>query len=83
MPNAGLTTMEEMGMANKADRFRGGIEQLGAGPFNGNNQTKQFDRLETFSKLNVTPREIQRPLGSGNHARSVTTCSRLTSVWTL
>ena len=55
VPNAGLTTMEEMGMANKADRFRGGIEQLGAGPFNGNNQTKQFDRLETFSKLNAPP----------------------------
>ena len=48
VPNAGLTTMEEMGMANKADRFRGGIEQLGAGPFNGNNQTKQFDRLGNF-----------------------------------
>ena len=33
VPNAGLTTMEEMGMANKADRFRGGLEQLGSGTF--------------------------------------------------
>jgi GWxTD domain-containing protein len=55
VPNAGLTTMEEMGMANKADRFRGGIERLGQGPFNSNLQTKEFDRLETFAKLNAAP----------------------------
>jgi hypothetical protein len=46
--------MEEMGMANKADRSRG-IERLGSGPFNQNLQTKQFDRLETFAKLNTPP----------------------------
>jgi GWxTD domain-containing protein len=55
VPNAGLTTMEEMGMANKAQRFNGGLESLGAGPFNQNNQSKQFDRLETFAKLNRAP----------------------------
>jgi GWxTD domain-containing protein len=55
VPNAGLTTMEEMGMANKADRFRGGMEALGQGPFNQNLQTKQFDRLDTFAKLNRPP----------------------------
>jgi GWxTD domain-containing protein len=55
VPNAGLTTMEEMGMANKADRFRGGLESLGEGPFNRNNQSKQFDRMETFAKLNRAP----------------------------
>ena len=55
VPNAGLTTMEEMGMANKADRFRGGLESLGEGPFNKNNQSKQFDRMETFAKLNRAP----------------------------
>ncbi|HEX3587963.1 MAG TPA: GWxTD domain-containing protein [Candidatus Angelobacter sp.] len=55
VPNAGLTTMEEMGMANKADRFRGGLEAIGSGPFNQNNQTKQFDRMETFAKLNRAP----------------------------
>jgi GWxTD domain-containing protein len=55
VPNAGLTTMEEMGMANKADRFRGGLESIGEGPFNRNNQSKQFDRMETFAKLNRAP----------------------------
>jgi GWxTD domain-containing protein len=55
VPNAGLTTMEEMGQANKADRFRGGLESIGEGPFNRNNQSKQFDRMETFAKLNRAP----------------------------
>jgi GWxTD domain-containing protein len=54
VPNAGLTDMESMGMANKADRFRG-IENLGQGFFNKNNDAKQFDRLETFAKLNRAP----------------------------
>jgi GWxTD domain-containing protein len=55
VPNAGLTTMEEMGMANKADRFRGGLESIGSGPFTSQNQSKQFDRMETFAKLNRAP----------------------------
>lgn len=55
VPNAGLTDMESMGMANKADRFRGGLESIGQGFFNRNNDTKQFDRLETFAKLNRAP----------------------------
>src|SRR5947207_632301 len=54
IPNAGLTDMEAMGMANKADRSRG-VEQLGQGFFNKNNDVKQFDRLETFAKLNRAP----------------------------
>ena len=54
IPNAGLTDMEAMGMANKADRFRG-VEALGKGFFNQNNDVKQFDRLETFAKLNRAP----------------------------
>ena len=56
VPNAGLTDMEAMGMANKADRFRG-VEALGKGFFNSDatQQTKQFDRLETFAKLNRAP----------------------------
>ncbi len=54
VPNAGLTDMESMGMANKADRFRG-VESLGQGFFNQQNNTKQFDRLETFAKLNRAP----------------------------
>lgn len=54
VPNAGLTDMEAMGMANKADRFRN-PEALGQGFFNQNLNTKEFDRLETFAKLNRAP----------------------------
>jgi len=55
-PNAGLTLYEQMGMANKADRFTGGgLEHLGTGPFSSQNQTKQFDRLEEFYKLQKPP----------------------------
>ncbi len=55
-PNAGLTLYEQMGMANKADRFSGGgLERLGTGPFTTNNQSKQFDRLEQFYKLQKPP----------------------------
>jgi len=56
VPGAGLTQYEQMGLASKTDRFSGGgLEQLGAGPFNQNNQSKQFDRLEEFAKLNRPP----------------------------
>src|SRR6201997_1656428 len=45
-----------MGMANKTSRFTGGgLERLGVGPFNQDWQTKQFDRLEQFAKLNKPP----------------------------
>jgi GWxTD domain-containing protein len=54
-PGAGLTQSEEMGMSKKSARFGGGIENLGAGPFTGTNQSKQFDRLETFAKLQAPP----------------------------
>jgi GWxTD domain-containing protein len=54
-PNAGLTLYEQMGMANKADRFTGGMERLGNGPLSSMNATKQFDRLEQFAKLNKPP----------------------------
>jgi len=55
-PNAGLTLYEQMGMSNKTARFQGGgLERLGQGPFNQDLQTKQFDRLETFAKLNKPP----------------------------
>jgi GWxTD domain-containing protein len=54
-PNAGLTLYEQMGMSSKADRFNGGLERLGAGPFNSNLQSKEFDRLDQFAKLNKPP----------------------------
>ena len=55
-PNAGLTLYEQMGMSSKTNRFTsGGMEQLGAGPFNADLQTKEFDRLEQFAKLQAAP----------------------------
>jgi GWxTD domain-containing protein len=54
-PNAGLTLYEQMGMASKASRSTGGLEQLGQGPDSSSLQTKQFDRLEQFAKLQAPP----------------------------
>jgi GWxTD domain-containing protein len=55
-PNAGLTLYEQMGMASKASRFStGGLEKLGAGPDSSSLQSKEFDRLEQFSKLQAPP----------------------------
>jgi GWxTD domain-containing protein len=55
-PNAGLTLYEQMGMSNKAARFsNGGLEQLGAGPTSQDLQTKEFDRLEQYAKLQAPP----------------------------
>jgi GWxTD domain-containing protein len=55
-PNAGLTLYEQMGMASKAQRFSGGgLEKLGAGPMSSDLQTKEFDRLEQFAKLQAPP----------------------------
>jgi GWxTD domain-containing protein len=57
VPNAGLTLYEQMGMSSKADRFTGGgIERLGTGPGGATMlQSKEFDRLEQFAKLNQAP----------------------------
>jgi GWxTD domain-containing protein len=56
VPGAGLTQYEESGQAKKADRFSGGgLEQLGAGPMASMQQSKQFDRLDTFAKLFAPP----------------------------
>ena len=55
-PGAGQTLYEQTGQAKQADRFSGGgLEQLGAGPMSSSNQSKQFDRLNTFSKLMGAP----------------------------
>ncbi|HUK26307.1 MAG TPA: GWxTD domain-containing protein [Terriglobales bacterium] len=50
-PGAGLTLYEQMGMASQAQRFQGGLETLGPGPDSSDLQTKEFDRLEQYSKL--------------------------------
>lgn len=55
-PGAGQTLYEQMGQSSKADRFSGGgLEQLGNGPLAASQQSKQFDRLSTFSKLFAPP----------------------------
>src|SRR5215813_4878324 len=56
VPGAGLTLYEQMGMASKADRFSSpGMERLGVNPATSDLQTKQFDRLEQFAKLQRAP----------------------------
>lgn len=55
VPGAGLTLYEQQGLSSKANRFQGGLEQLGAGPNSSSLQSKQFDRLEQFAKLNQAP----------------------------
>jgi len=51
VPGAGLTQAEEMGTAKKADRFKGGMENLGTGPGTSANQSKEFDRIELAAKI--------------------------------
>ena len=56
VPGAGLTQWEEMGMAKKADRFKGGnMENLGAGPESSSQASKEFDRIELAAKLFAPP----------------------------
>jgi GWxTD domain-containing protein len=56
VPGAGLTMYEQMGQSSKTDRFSGGgLEQLGTGPMSSMNQSKQFDRLNTYAKLMAAP----------------------------
>ncbi|MBI2677972.1 MAG: GWxTD domain-containing protein [Candidatus Koribacter versatilis] len=55
-PNGGLTQYEQMGLSGKADRFnRGQIERLGRNPFENVDNSKFFDRMDTFYKLQKTP----------------------------
>lgn len=55
VPGMGATQWEEMGMAKKADRFRGGVESLGNGPLGSGEASKEFDRIELASKLFAPP----------------------------
>ncbi len=54
-PNGGQTLYESMGMASKAQRFNGGLENLGPGPDSASQASKEFDRLEQFAKLQAPP----------------------------
>jgi GWxTD domain-containing protein len=53
--NMGLTQAESMGMAQKKDRFKGGIENINAGIGSGAQQSKEFDRIELAAKIFAPP----------------------------
>ena len=55
VPGMGLTQWEQMGQAKKADRFKGGFENLGTGPLSSGEQGKEFDRIELAAKLFAPP----------------------------
>lgn len=55
VPGMGATQWEEMGMAKKADRFKGGFENLGTGPLSSSNASKEFDRIELAAKIFAPP----------------------------
>jgi len=55
VPGMGQTQWEEMGMAKKADRFKGGFENLGTGPMSSGEGSKEFDRIELAAKLFAPP----------------------------
>ncbi len=55
VPGGGQTQWEEMGMAKKADRFKGGLESLGSGPMSSSQQSKEFDRIELAAKIMAPP----------------------------
>jgi GWxTD domain-containing protein len=55
VPGGGETLYEQMGMAKKADRFKGGIENLGNGPLSAGQEGKQFDRIELAAKVFAPP----------------------------
>ncbi|MGH9493016.1 MAG: GWxTD domain-containing protein, partial [Terriglobales bacterium] len=57
VPNAGATWFEEMGLANKTDRFStGGLEKIGPGPYSNHRQHgNEFDRLDIYGKLMKAP----------------------------
>jgi GWxTD domain-containing protein len=54
-PGGGLTMYEEMGLSSKDARFTGNPEHMGLGPQSSREQSLQFDRLETFYKVNQAP----------------------------
>ena len=56
VPGAGLTLAEQNGQSDKKDRFsNSGLEQLGAGPMDAQNNSKQFDRLDMAAKIMAPP----------------------------
>jgi GWxTD domain-containing protein len=55
-PNAGLTLYEQMGRSSKSNRIANGITSTGLSPLDSaNGNSKEFDVLEQYSKLNAPP----------------------------
>lgn len=54
-PGGGATLYEQMGLSNRADRMFGSLESLGPGPEQALNNTKEFDRLQQYAKLQAPP----------------------------
>jgi GWxTD domain-containing protein len=59
IPNAGLTDKEAMGLRNKADRGRNGVETVGDGFFS-NNPQSIFDRMMQQSRAFAPPPVSER-----------------------
>ncbi len=55
VPGGGQSLYEQMGQAKKADRFKGGLENLPTGPGTQGNQSKEFDRIELAAKIFAPP----------------------------
>ena len=68
IPGAGLTLLELWGMANKADRQRGGLDTSGASPFDSGRQSKEFDKLQILVRANTPPPVRYRTLKEDVHS---------------
>ncbi len=57
VPHAGMTISEMMGQSKKRDRIHNGMGGVGTGPMSGQGQqgSKEFDRLEMYAKLTAPP----------------------------
>ncbi len=56
VPGAGLTLYEQLGLADKSDRFStANPMQLGMGPLSGTAQMNMFDRLQRFVNIEKAP----------------------------
>jgi len=56
VPGAGLTLYEQLGLADKSDRFStANPMQLGMGPLSGTSQMNMFDRLQRFVNIEKAP----------------------------
>lgn len=55
VPGAGMTTAEEMGLANKSDRILGMNQNYGNHGINSTTGGDEFSRIELMAKLNTPP----------------------------